>query len=95
MIQLSGGGISPDQAQELASLFSDVSGAFGVDVVEVTVMDNEDDDSGELDIGVIGISIGTTVVGLLLIVLLLVSLVCIMRQCTKGRRQAKYRQVYL
>lgn len=96
MIQLNGDGISSDQAQEIASLFSDVSGAFGVDVVEVTVMDNEDVDSGQLaDIVIIGISIGATVIGLLLIVLLLVSLVCIMRQFTKGRRRAKYRQVCL
>lgn len=92
VIRLSGDGVSSDQAQELASLFGDVSGDLGVDVVEVTVRDNGEVETGELaDIVVIGISVGASVLGLLLVVLLSATVVCVVRRCTYRRQQTKYR----
>lgn len=92
MIQLSGDGISAAQAQEIAALFNQVSAAFGVDVVDVTVRDNEDDDNRVLSQPVIiAISVGAGVAGLVLVLLLSATLAaCFVRRNTR-RTQGKYR----
>ena len=72
VIQLSSDSISAAQANELARLLSEGSGAFTLKIVEVTV---SDDDDGVLSGPVIiGIAVGAGVIGLILIILLLACL---------------------
>ena len=91
---MNGDSISAAQAQELASLLSDQSSAFTLEIVEVTVSDSDSDDSGALlsSPAVIGIAVGASVLGLMLILLLSGILVmCIVNRKSRTHRQDKYR----
>ena len=94
VIQLSGDSISAAQAQELASLLSDQSSAFTLEIVEVTVSDGDSDDSEALlsSPAIIGIAVGASVIGLVPIFLLSAILVmCLVNRNGRTRRQEKYR----
>lgn len=91
---MNGDSISAAQAQELASLLSDQSSAFTLEIVEVTVSDSDSDDSGALlsSPAIIGIAVGASVIGLVLILLLSAILVmCLVNRNRRTRRQDKYR----
>ena len=91
---MNGDSISAAQAQELASLLSDQSSAFTLEIVEVTVSDSDSDESGALlsKSAIIGIAVGASVLGLVLVILLSAILVmCIVNRNRHTRRQDKYR----
>ena len=84
ILEVSSDGISPAQAEELANLLSEQSGAFTLEIIEVTaVSDESDSDSGGLSTpAIIGIAVGGSVIALFLVVLLSAVLV----MCMKNRR---------
>ena len=87
---MSSDGISSAQAEELANLLSEQSGAFTLEIIEVTaVSDESDSDSVVLSTpAIIGIAVGGSVIVLVLVVLL--SGIFVM--CMKNRRvDRKYR----
>ena len=94
MIQLSSDGISAAQAQELANLLSDQSSTLTLEIVEVTVSDDDDgDDSGAAlsSPAIIGIAVGASVVGLILILLLsAILVVCIVNRSRQTHSREKY-----
>ncbi len=96
VIQLNGDSISAAQAQELASLLSDQSSAFTLEIVEVNV--SESDDSGTPLLStpaIIGVAVGAGVIGLVLIILLsAILVVCITNKNRRTRHQDKYRWAY-
>ena len=94
VIQFNGDSISAAQAQELASLLSDQSSAFTLEIVEVNVTESESDDNGALlsTPAIIGIAVGASVLGLVLIILLsAILVVCVVNKNRGTRRQDKYR----
>ena len=92
VIQLSGDSISSAQAEELANLLSEESGSFTLEIVEVTVSDEDDTEAKVLsDPVIIGIAVGASVIGLILVLLLTAILVmCVVNRRSKYKHN-KYR----